>query len=84
VRAQLLDSARPAGELAEALEKRELLELRAMIRPTEDLALYRADMARWDGAETGCGTWPNGSIPVTRWSPRTRRGAPATSGGCGP
>ncbi|MGC9665035.1 DNA glycosylase AlkZ-like family protein [Planosporangium sp. 12N6] len=88
VRAQLLDSTRPAGlldvvrhltllqldptaaiapnadlvawsrlgssyspaDLDAALEDRTLLELRAMIRPSEDLALYRADMAAWDGA----------------------------------
>lgn len=87
VRAQLLDSARPAGlhdvvrhltllqvdptaaiapsadlvawsrlgspyapaELAAALQDRTLIELKAMIRPGEDLALYRADMALWAG-----------------------------------
>ncbi len=91
VRAQLLDSVRPAGlldavrhltllqidptaaiapnadlvawsrlgasyspaELGGALENRVLLELRAMIRPGEDLALYRADMARWEQARPG-------------------------------
>jgi len=37
------------SELAAALEKRTLLELRAMIRPVEDLALYRAEMAEWPG-----------------------------------
>lgn len=42
----------PAG-LDAALRSRTLLELRAMIRPAEDLALYRADMARWDLAERG-------------------------------
>jgi hypothetical protein len=35
------------AELGGALENRTLLELRAMIRPSEDLALYRADMACW-------------------------------------
>jgi len=34
-----------------ALENRSLLELQAMIRPAEDLALYRADMAAWDSPE---------------------------------
>jgi uncharacterized protein len=34
-----------------ALENRSLLELRAMIRPSEDLALYRADMAGWESDE---------------------------------
>jgi uncharacterized protein YcaQ len=41
------------AELDAALANRTLLELRAMIRPAEDLALYRADMAAWDGAEPG-------------------------------
>lgn len=41
------------AELTGALENRALLELRAMIRPSEDLTLYRADMARWDSAEPG-------------------------------
>jgi hypothetical protein len=35
--------------LTTGLEKRTLLELRAMIRPSEDLALYRAEMAEWPG-----------------------------------
>jgi uncharacterized protein YcaQ len=48
-----LGSAYAPDELDAALENRELIELRAMIRPAEDLALYRADMARWDGAERG-------------------------------
>lgn len=48
-----LGSSYSPGELDAALENRSLLELRAMIRPAEDLALYRADMARWDGAERG-------------------------------
>jgi uncharacterized protein len=48
-----LGSAYSPAELTEALDNRTLLELRAMIRPAEDLALYRADMARWDEAERG-------------------------------
>ena len=36
------------ADLAAALAGRTLLELRAMIRPAADLALYRADMAAWD------------------------------------
>jgi uncharacterized protein YcaQ len=38
-------------ELRDALEGRALLELRGMIRPSEDIALYRADMARWAAGE---------------------------------
>src|SRR4051794_20205501 len=34
-------------ELDKALEDGTLIELRGMIRPREDLALYRADMANW-------------------------------------
>jgi uncharacterized protein len=37
------------GELAAALRDRSLIELRGMIRPSEDLALYTADMAEWPG-----------------------------------
>jgi uncharacterized protein YcaQ len=36
-------------DLDAALEKRALLELRAFVRPREDLALYRAEMAEWPG-----------------------------------
>lgn len=35
--------------LVSALEERSLLELRAMIRPAEDIKLYRAEMAGWPG-----------------------------------
>ncbi|WDF43154.1 crosslink repair DNA glycosylase YcaQ family protein [Streptomyces sp. T12] len=34
-------------DLTDALADRSLLELQAMIRPGEDLALYRAEMAEW-------------------------------------
>lgn len=48
-----LGSAYRREELGTALDKRSLLELLAMIRPAEDLALYRADMALW--RDTGAG-----------------------------
>src|SRR5262247_2347477 len=41
-------SHRPS-ELDSALTDRTLLELRGMIRPSEDIALYRAEMALWPG-----------------------------------
>jgi uncharacterized protein YcaQ len=88
IRAQLLDSSRPAGlldvvrqltllqsdstaaiapnadlvawsrlgssyspaELSDAIQGRALIELRGMIRPAEDVALYRAEMAQWPGS----------------------------------
>ncbi len=42
-----LGSSYSPHELADALAGRALLELRGMIRPAEDVALYRADMATW-------------------------------------
>jgi hypothetical protein len=44
-----LGSSHSPAELAAALEDRTLLELRAMIRPSQDLVLYRAEMAQWTG-----------------------------------
>ncbi|MGN9918681.1 DNA glycosylase AlkZ-like family protein [Micromonospora palomenae] len=44
-----LGSSYSPAELEAALADRTLLELRAMIRPAEDLALYRAEMAEWPG-----------------------------------
>ena len=46
-----LGSSYQLGELTSALESETLLELRGMIRPREDLALFRADMAEWPGSE---------------------------------
>jgi uncharacterized protein len=48
-----LGSAYSPVELEGALAGRALVELRGMIRPSEDVALYRADMARWDSARIG-------------------------------
>lgn len=45
-----LGSSYSPGDLREALDDRRLIELRAMIRPAEDLALYRAEMAGWPGS----------------------------------
>jgi uncharacterized protein YcaQ len=41
---------RPA-DLVAAMANRDLIELDARLRPAEDLALYRAEMARWPGQE---------------------------------
>jgi uncharacterized protein YcaQ len=107
VRAQLLDSMRPAGllamvrhltllqidptaaiapnadlvawsrlgpsyspaELVTALQARSLLELKAMIRPAEDMALYRAEMAEWRSESRG---WPE-SLAWVRANDACRR-----------
>ena len=110
VRAQLLDSSRPAGlldvvrqltllqidptaavapnadlvawsrlgssyspaELDAALAERAVLELRAMIRPSEDLALYRADIAAGRSGR-GARIAPAGGRPTaTGCAPTTR------------
>jgi uncharacterized protein YcaQ len=47
-----LGSSYDTAELRSALMHRTLLELQALIRPAEDLALYRADMAAWPGTGT--------------------------------
>jgi hypothetical protein len=52
-----LGSSYSPAELDTALADRTLLELRATIRPSEDLALYRADMAGWERAEPGEPGW---------------------------
>ena len=44
-----LGSSYSPSELRGALEDRTLLELQALIRPAEDIALYRGDMSDWPG-----------------------------------
>ncbi len=43
-----LGSSYAPADLESALGNQALVELQGMIRPVEDLALYRADMAEWD------------------------------------
>lgn len=45
-----LGSSYSPGDLRAALDDRRLVELRAFVRPAEDMALYRAEMAEWPGA----------------------------------
>jgi uncharacterized protein YcaQ len=49
-----IGSAYDPADLVSALEDRTLIELRGMIRPAEDLALFRAEMAAWS---TRAGEW---------------------------
>jgi uncharacterized protein YcaQ len=44
-----LGSSYSPADLRAALDDRALIELRAILRPAEDLALFRADMAAWPG-----------------------------------
>ena len=48
-----LGSSFPRAELNQALADRALIELLALIRPREDLALYRAEMAGWRDGTAG-------------------------------
>jgi uncharacterized protein YcaQ len=45
-----LGSSYSPGDLRAALDDHRLIELRAMVRPAEDLTLYRAEMAQWPGS----------------------------------
>ncbi|GAA4715334.1 hypothetical protein Prum_004800 [Phytohabitans rumicis] len=53
-----LGSAYCPADLEAALGDQALIELQGMIRPAEDLALYRADMADWDQRDE-VGGWHN-------------------------
>lgn len=44
-----LGSAYSPQELRDAVDEQRLIELRGTLRPAEDLALYRAEMAEWPG-----------------------------------
>ncbi|MEU8234047.1 crosslink repair DNA glycosylase YcaQ family protein [Actinoplanes sp. NPDC048967] len=44
-----LGSAYRPGQLRDALDEQTLLELHGMVRPPEDIALYRTEMAEWPG-----------------------------------
>ena len=44
-----IGSAYKPSALRAALEKHQVVDLRGMLRPSEDIALYRADMEQWPG-----------------------------------
>ena len=46
-----LGSSLPRHAVTDAFEEQRLVELDGMLRPAEDLALYRAEMAEWPGAD---------------------------------
>ncbi|HEY8473686.1 MAG TPA: crosslink repair DNA glycosylase YcaQ family protein [Natronosporangium sp.] len=58
-----LGSAYDPADLDAALAARQLVELHAMIRPSEDVALYRAEMAAWGEGDPG---------PQSGWRQRNR------------
>ena len=54
-----LGSAYRRADLDAAVAEQSLIELQAMLRPAEDLALYRAEMAAWPGGDEAPG-WRRG------------------------
>ena len=58
-----MGSAYRPDDLQRALAERRLVELDMMIRPSEDLALYRAEMAAWPGE----GPLTDGEEDVVAW-----------------
>lgn len=56
-----LGSAYALGEFQDAVAEQRLVELRGMLRPPEDLALYRAEMAAWPARE-----------PLSEWQEQQR------------
>ena len=79
-----LGSAYAAGHLDAALGDRTLFELRAMIRPGEDLALYRADMALWFTGGQLCGGWHRGYVDWVLANDACRRDILDRLGSAGP
>ena len=59
-----LGSAYSTADLSAAREQRELIELNAILRPAEDFALYRAQMAAWPHPQPGEPAWREG---LRRW-----------------
>jgi uncharacterized protein YcaQ len=46
-----LGSACPRAALGDAVEEQSLIDLQGMLRPADDLVLYRAEMAEWPGVD---------------------------------
>jgi uncharacterized protein len=67
-----LGSSYDPAELATAIEERALVELRGMIRPRQDLALYRAEMAGWS-TRTDLRDWPRRQRDWVRANDACRR-----------
>ncbi len=64
-------------DLEQALAEQSLVELAGMLRPAEDLALFRADLADWPGS----GEVPGGARAWrTGWRPTRPAGSTCSSG----
>jgi uncharacterized protein YcaQ len=70
-------------DLRAALDDRRLVELRAMVRPAEDVALYRAEMAVWPGRGE-LTDWQRHRREWVQANDRCRRDILARLRACGP
>jgi uncharacterized protein YcaQ len=46
-----IGSSLPRGAITDAADRQQLIDLHGQLRPAEDLALYRAEMAEWPGVD---------------------------------
>ena len=76
-----LGSAYSPQELWDAVDEQRLIELRGTLRPAEDIALYRAEMAEWPGIGE-VREWQEDRARLGR-RPTTTAGA-TSSNGCAP
>jgi uncharacterized protein YcaQ len=67
-----LGGAYALGDLDDAVAAQTLVEFQGMIRPAEDLALFRADMAEWPG-RGDVGRWRQGRADWVAANPDGRR-----------
>jgi uncharacterized protein YcaQ len=67
-----LGSSCPRSAVADAVEEQSLIDLQGMLRPVEDLVLYRAEMAEWPGAD-GVPYWLEGQAAWVRANDGFRR-----------
>jgi uncharacterized protein len=75
-----LGSGYSPADLAAALRDRRLIELGSMVRPGEDVALYRADMAAWAGGPFRGAAWVKANDACRAdILARLRAGGPQTS-----
>ena len=81
-------SAYAPAELRDALDEQALIELQGDVRPAEDIALYRAEMAAWPGAGDAAGLagrrsrdWVRGQRRLPARHPRP---AASATGRCRP
>jgi uncharacterized protein YcaQ len=78
-----LGSSYSPAEMSDAMQGRALFELRGMIRPGEDVALYRAEMAAWPGSRDVPG-WRNAQSEWVKANDACRRDILDRLGRAGP